>query len=645
MTSIIGYELHSIRIGHVLGKDQIKGYYDDHIGVRNKVLGTIADFSASTDLPVICGLINPHDRQDAVASLPGKQWVNAIHHTVSGTPTVGKGCFIDKHVIFGQNVVIGDHVVIGKYCVIGDNCVIESFVTVSPHVAIHENVKISQGCSIGSGSLIHHDLFLDKDIVVTARSIVESSIANDSLTAPCKLFGQADILQHPEFASSNDLVKSISEKVKTFHHHYHILYVLAKLLGENFKLYVELGTYYGASMITTASANPTAQFYGIDILQFPNQHNDIMSNITQYFENTDNFHIIGTHTSNKDTLLKIRNVVYASGGIDLLFIDASHQYKDVVNDYLVYSELVREGGFIVFDDYLDKVYSPEVKIAVDFIVNQYDTQYNVIGSIPNAAKAYSDGYPLRFNNTFILQKKSKPILFRTPELIPITFAIVMSTYQRSNGKTKELISKTLESLNAQEYTGWKLFLIGDNYENAHEFKQFSKLIDPSKITYLNYPFANERETIQDKSMLWRLGGARAVNLGLKAVRQEGFIYHCHLDDDEIWKPDHLQTLYQAYTSFPEASFVYTRCWYEGRDFPSEQVALGYNNLLPRSSKLVHSTASWRLDKIPLFYTEPINGQAYNYAADAMMWELIRVYCEQKGLKTVFVPKTTVVYTH
>ena len=36
--------------------------------------------------------------------------------------------------------------------------------------------------------------------------------------------------------------------------------------------------------------------------------------------------------------------------IDLLFIDGSHDYKSVLNDYLQWSPLVKKGGYIAFHD-------------------------------------------------------------------------------------------------------------------------------------------------------------------------------------------------------------------------------------------------------------------------------------------------------
>jgi hypothetical protein len=65
-------------------------------------------------------------------------------------------------------------------------------------------------------------------------------------------------------------------------------------------------------------------------------------------------------------------------------------------------------GFIVFDDYLDYKYSPDVRKAVDYIATNLDkTYYNIIGTIPNYKNAFTNGYNEQFKylNEFIIQKK------------------------------------------------------------------------------------------------------------------------------------------------------------------------------------------------------------------------------------------------
>jgi hypothetical protein len=89
--------------------------------------------------------------------------------------------------------------------------------------------------------------------------------------------------------------------------------------------------------------------------------------------------------------------------IDILFIDGDHSYQGVINDFLLYEELVKKGGYIVFDDYNDSQHSPEVKIAVDDIIPTITHNYDTIGTLPNIYNARPDW--LKNGNDFIIRKK------------------------------------------------------------------------------------------------------------------------------------------------------------------------------------------------------------------------------------------------
>ena len=46
---------------------------------------------------------------------------------------------------------------------------------------------------------------------------------------------------------SLDLVKKITQKIPSFHHHYHILYDISNIVKKEIINYVEIGAYAGAS--------------------------------------------------------------------------------------------------------------------------------------------------------------------------------------------------------------------------------------------------------------------------------------------------------------------------------------------------------------------------------------------------------------
>jgi hypothetical protein len=67
----------------------------------------------------------------------------------------------------------------------------------------------------------------------------------------------------------------------------------------------------------------------------------------------------------------------------------------------MYSNLVNQGGYIVFDDYNDSMYSPSVKLAVDDIVKKLNG-YDIIGTVPNEFGARPEN--LKDGNCFIIKK-------------------------------------------------------------------------------------------------------------------------------------------------------------------------------------------------------------------------------------------------
>ena len=47
----------------------------------------------------------------------------------------------------------------------------------------------------------------------------------------------------------------------------------------------------------------------------------------------------------------------------------------------------------------------------------------------------------------------------------IKFGVVISTYQRPDGKTPQYIKRAIESVLSQKHTNWKIYLIGDKYND------------------------------------------------------------------------------------------------------------------------------------------------------------------------------------
>jgi len=200
---------------------------------------------------------------------------------------------------------------------------------------------------------------------------------------------------------SNKIVIDISKKIKTFHHHYHILYDIANLFDNC--IYLEIGAYAGASACLMLNNEKVKKVISVD-LGHPINQSEVLKNIKSYMGHTNyNYTYVQGSSSSKKVLDDVKEIL-KNETIDILFIDGDHTYNGVKNDFETYSVLVSKGGYIIFDDYHCKQ-SPEVKkyidylIESDFILNNYD----VIGCISNEIGAKPK--TLKTSNEFILKKK------------------------------------------------------------------------------------------------------------------------------------------------------------------------------------------------------------------------------------------------
>jgi len=180
----------------------------------------------------------------------------------------------------------------------------------------------------------------------------------------------------------NDIHQIIPER--HFHDHIYILYDLRTLLGDEKKVYTEIGSYVGHSAKLILSHPNKTEVICIDPLILNKEH--YKGTITQYDTlkkniGETNVTIYKNYSQDKELLKKLKNDNFRT---DILFIDGSHLYQDVINDFNNYCEFVNKDGYIIFDDYLDNIYSPDVKKAVDYLVKNLDTnKYEIIGNLAN----------------------------------------------------------------------------------------------------------------------------------------------------------------------------------------------------------------------------------------------------------------------
>jgi predicted O-methyltransferase YrrM len=199
---------------------------------------------------------------------------------------------------------------------------------------------------------------------------------------------------------SLNIVRKIAETVNTFHHHYHILYDLATQYYDNDQMlqYVEIGAYAGGSACLMLQ-RPNTNVISIDI-GYPINRGVVLSNTSKYNVHGNSYDYVQEDSHDPLTKESLRSIL--SKGIDILFIDGDHSYIGVHEDFNMYESMVNTGGFIIFDDYNDRMYSPEVKKAVEDLLLQVDSRYLVIGTVPNKLNAFP--VEISEGNCFIIRK-------------------------------------------------------------------------------------------------------------------------------------------------------------------------------------------------------------------------------------------------
>ena len=109
----------------------------------------------------------------------------------------------------------------------------------------------------------------------------------------------------------------------------------------------------------------------------------------------------------------------------------------------------------------------------------------------------------------------------------MNIAITTATYQRPDGGTPEYLFRALNSIKEQHHQDFKLFLIGDNYEDNDEFESLAtSVLDPEKVYFENLPVAEERSIYTDYN-LWCCGGVNAMNTGIQRALEQGFDWIAH----------------------------------------------------------------------------------------------------------------------
>jgi hypothetical protein len=179
-------------------------------------------------------------------------------------------------------------------------------------------------------------------------------------------------------------------------------------------------------------------------------------------------------------------------------------------------------------------------------------------------------------------------------------AILVPTYQRKTGVSPNILGAMFDMLSKQiipANTAVTLFVIGDCYENDTEFRELcnnavSLLANKITVTSHNCDIHFRNGYFKHCQNNWCMGGINAVVTGLQMIKDGGFDYHFHLDDDDYWYPEYIKYAMNCLEQYPESAFTICKAHYLNNiELPKATITeLFYNNYLIKPCDSVH--ASW-----------------------------------------------------
>lgn len=148
---------------------------------------------------------------------------------------------------------------------------------------------------------------------------------------------------------------------------------------------LEIGVWKGKSLALMQRLSKNAKIIGIDPLEIDLQREELNFFRERIFDETE---IIENYSE-----MAVDEVLEITKNLKLLHIDGGHTARNVVLDFLLYSPFIVPGGYLVFDDYADFEFCPEVGPTIDMLIEfGFTNQFKAIGQVTG------------FENSFLLQK-------------------------------------------------------------------------------------------------------------------------------------------------------------------------------------------------------------------------------------------------
>eukprot|EP00526_Cylindrotheca_closterium_P000064 CAMPEP_0113616672 /NCGR_PEP_ID=MMETSP0017_2-20120614/8364_1 /TAXON_ID=2856 /ORGANISM="Cylindrotheca closterium" /LENGTH=864 /DNA_ID=CAMNT_0000526001 /DNA_START=208 /DNA_END=2799 /DNA_ORIENTATION=- /assembly_acc=CAM_ASM_000147 len=397
---------------------------------------------------------------------------------------------------------------------------------------------------------------------------------------------------------------------RKFHEATHVLFDLRSHFGHRPVKYLEIGSYTGvsASLMLRHPFETSVTMVDPCILDKSHfegsrsQEDTIRRNIKKLLN------MAGKCASIRSWELRVGfspQALPSGESFDIIFIDGDHSSRGVWADYNGTVDMLRPGGFMVFDDYLDFVFSREVRGAVDNIAKATDliplgTLRNIHGIHPHANRS--------FINEFILQKPGKfeYSALGTIQMQPSDplLCIAVGTLYQSNRLSLGGLEKLWKMLESQSHKNWELYLIVYGCDSFEELQGLSF-------------FNDKRAHLKNVVALVDEGSHGVINQAIDQIIGDGKEWLVLLDENDHWDSDHLANIATGFRT--GSSFVFTHCQLLGKLVPdvAENSTSISHGILPKPCNVVHSSVGFNVLKILTRYV-----RHPDFVLDDFLWSRI-----------------------
>jgi hypothetical protein len=175
---------------------------------------------------------------------------------------------------------------------------------------------------------------------------------------------------------------------------------------------------------------------------------------------------------------------------------------------------------------------------------------------------------------------------------------------------------SLPSLIKQTHKNWVCYLTSDGINNTVA-REICESFGDDRIVYSEVDRVLPDPPFPIGSGYWCIAGYNAVNHGLKRIHEEQLLckYIAHCDDDDYWKPEHLEICIKTLEENKNAALTYTTSNYYAEDcYQRNYGDIPFDrNVLLAGNFIAHSSIVYKKSAKHTYYYSGDTSEPSDYA--------------------------------